>query len=488
MTTVFRQAVAAAVLGALVLTAASIRPAFADDAPHIYLDKSPAIIRYQLQRLTLDQLLKLQRSPDNPKYKPIYEAILTHKGLPRPARADAVAALTKLDHTGPVKVILTAVGQVDSDDTATLGEVVSLLLDQPATELAASHDTLEHLVADADSDHVKSAAYAALAVADVKPDAAWALASKNDGGTALLLAAIPDIPSASLRSAFYTRVEPLAANSSDAAVRTAALTALGTMGHHASAFKTLAAALGDSDAHIRFIASKAIHHIPSMHWPQGHLAAAAAAVIRAVKATPEAERTDPESAEVIQLGYDLASAMPHDAGMAVRHELRELAVQVVVIRTLREQMHYDTRWFAVQAGKPIQITLDNSNDTMQHNLVISQPGTMQQIAAAGLTLVDKGYIPDSPLIVAHTNLLNPGETQALNFIVPEKPGEYPFFCSFPAHDTMMYGTMLVVKDLDTWEAHPTVPTDLNPLMPGVHKPYASQKNLPLEGGPAHPMH
>ena len=64
-----------------------------------------------------------------------------------------------------------------------------------------------------------------------------------------------------------------------------------------------------------------------------------------------------------------------------------------------------------------------------------------------------------------------GETERLSFTAPKKPGEYIFVCTFPGHWVRMYGVMLVVENLEAWEAKPTVPTD-----PMTKQPFTSQRN------------
>jgi Copper binding proteins, plastocyanin/azurin family len=83
----------------------------------------------------------------------------------------------------------------------------------------------------------------------------------------------------------------------------------------------------------------------------------------------------------------------------------------------------------------------------------------------------KPYVPESPLVLQATKLLNGGEMERLTFTAPQKPGEYPYLCTFPGHWVRMYGVMVVVEKLDAWEAAPTVPTD-----PMTNKPFAAQRN------------
>src|SRR5688572_29556305 len=74
--------------------------------PKILLDKSPTVIAYQLKRLSNSQLVALERKADEAKYKPIYQALLTRKGLDKKYREEAVEALTKIGKTDPVSVLL----------------------------------------------------------------------------------------------------------------------------------------------------------------------------------------------------------------------------------------------------------------------------------------------------------------------------------------------------------------------------------------------
>src|SRR5258706_11001685 len=77
-------------------------PADAGGAPKIFLDNSPAVVAYQLKRLTNPQLIGLERKQSDPKYKPIYDAMLTRGGLDRKYRQEAVEALAKFNKSDPV--------------------------------------------------------------------------------------------------------------------------------------------------------------------------------------------------------------------------------------------------------------------------------------------------------------------------------------------------------------------------------------------------
>lgn len=106
---------------------------------------------------------------------------------------------------------------------------------------------------------------------------------------------------------------------------------------------------------------------------------------------------------------------------------------------------YDTKTIAAKAGQKIKLTFNNTHPTLPqpHNIVIGKAGTkdkMMTIAMSAMTLVDKGYIPDSPEILAHTGLIQPGKSETIEFTVPAA-GEYPFFCTFPGHVALMNGVL-----------------------------------------------
>lgn len=125
-------------------------------------------------------------------------------------------------------------------------------------------------------------------------------------------------------------------------------------------------------------------------------------------------------------------------------------VTVIRIRSIENEMKYDLKTFNVEAGKRVEIVFENP-DFMQHNLVITRPGAMETVgrAADKLATDPRGagmqYVPDIPEVLYHTRLVNPRETVRLEFTAPEKPGDYPYVCTFPGHWSIMNGVMKVVK-------------------------------------------
>ena len=145
-------------------------------------------------------------------------------------------------------------------------------------------------------------------------------------------------------------------------------------------------------------------------------------------------------------------------------------------------MLYDVKWFVVETAKPVQIVLTNP-DAMPHNLVVGQPGSLRDIGTAAQTMAPpanpaiKAYVPDSPLVLQASRLLQRDETDRLSFTAPENPGEYVFLCTFPGHWTRMYGVMLVVRDLKAFEANGKPPIDPMTGKPGANIPVNDPYNL-----------
>jgi azurin len=470
-----------AVLAALGL--APLPPCHADDAdasaPALNLDKNSRIVAYQLKRHSNKQLVEIERNANDPKFKPVYEALLTRHGLEKKYREEALAALVKIDSSDPVSVILDGITKVAEDDKVTPRELASLLMAQKPEVLAAQKSRLGSAAKETESPIIKQAVYAAMASADGKPDAAWQFATENMGIPAMA-AGVPMITSPTLRQAFYPLIRPLVDKADDEAAQIAAIEAISSIPtHEAEEFALLSGIIQKESGEKQNAAVRSIGRIPASKWPKDQAGPLAEAIVKLVEKTPAADRTGPATVQAVQLGNDLAAVLPPGQGAPIRKSLRELAVRVVVLHTLTEQMMFDLHYFTVQAGKPVQIVLDNT-DNMPHNLVITTPGAVTQVGmqAGTMTAPDdpkaKAFIPEMPQVLESTPLVQPGESVTLSFTAPAKPGNYNFLCTYPGHWIKMYGTMQVVADLDAYEKKPVVPKD-----PINHKPYSSQKN---EGG------
>ena len=66
---------------------------------------------------------------------------------------------------------------------------------------------------------------------------------------------------------------------------------------------------------------------------------------------------------------------------------------------------------------------------------LNQPGAMET-----------QFVPEISEVLWATPLVNGGKAADIAFTAPEKPGRYPFICTFPGHHILMRGVMHVVKE------------------------------------------
>jgi len=123
---------------------------------------------------------------------------------------------------------------------------------------------------------------------------------------------------------------------------------------------------------------------------------------------------------------------------------------IINMKTIPNEMKFDLSKFVVKAGTTVSLVFEN-NDFMQHNLLIIAEGSLEKVGKAADKLAQDpngeagNYIPKMPEVLQASALVNPNEKIVLRFTVPEKPGEYPYICTFPGHWRIMQGIMKVVK-------------------------------------------
>ncbi|MES2571751.1 MAG: plastocyanin/azurin family copper-binding protein, partial [Verrucomicrobiota bacterium] len=204
-------------------------------------------------------------------------------------------------------------------------------------------------------------------------------------------------------------------------------------------------------------AAQAILQLPRSAWDKALAEVAVDALTQWAGGVPATSRTSQDYIETVQVASELASLLPPEKASVSRKNLRNLGVNVYVIKTVREQMRYDTPRLVVEAGKPLEIIFENP-DFMPHNLVLVQPGARQAVAEAVQTHKPdqfdnrgRAYVPaNDPKVLAATRLVEAGQGEKLQFTAPTKEGEYEYVCTFPGHSTIMWGTLVVVKDVEAY--------------------------------------
>ncbi len=119
----------------------------------------------------------------------------------------------------------------------------------------------------------------------------------------------------------------------------------------------------------------------------------------------------------------------------------ELGVTPNVLEFNKEELR-------AEAGQTVRVTFTNT-DNMEHNLLFLLPGTLSDVGELADQMMSspdgrsRGYVPDTPDVIASTPILDPGESYELVFTVPDEPGEYPFVCTIPGHWRIMNGILVV---------------------------------------------
>jgi putative heme-binding domain-containing protein len=163
--------------------------------------------RYLLKNMPTDQLLKQERT------KSVCLEMLYRPGLQDAQRRDAVRALAKLDNKSELRVVMDAIGNLDSKDqsadTTVVFDLVRQLTGRPPAELAAARAELEKLASTAKQPIFRQIGFVSLINVDGNIDAAWKLAVTNAGRLIDFVNAMPLISDPGIRATLYTKVEPL---------------------------------------------------------------------------------------------------------------------------------------------------------------------------------------------------------------------------------------------------------------------------------------
>ena len=102
-------------------------------------------------------------------------------------------------------------------------------------------------------------------------------------------------------------------------------------------------------------------------------------------------------------------------------------------------------------------------DRSPEHLARGQVGTVVELLDDRTALVEftddqgRAYLPQTTDILAATRLLEPGQKETLKLTAPSQEGEHEYVCTFPGHHQVMWGWLIVTKDVEAYlRAHPEV--------------------------------
>jgi putative heme-binding domain-containing protein len=432
--------------------------------PRVYLDKSPRIVEYQLKRLSNAQLLLVDRLHDDPKYAPVYNAILLRFGMSLEHREEALTGLLAINGTTAVDELLRSMQGLDLTNKSqdlVFGQLSTLLLGQPSKNVRSQRTKLVQ-VAQSDDRSSQIAGLAGL-LGFGFGDAAWELATSTESATLAYLDAVDYLPQPELRTKVRPQVVSCLDQDQPEAVQLAAIGTLAGIPSEATDSFFRIRPFVDA-AEFRGEAVRGLLTLPKTSWPGEETLPLLRNLVEHVESIPAAQRTTDEELDGLQLADNLLAMVGVAAARSLRERLRKVTVRVVQINTVHEEMRFDKPFFAVEAGRPVQIVLRNE-DAMPHNLVVTMPGMLREVAQLagrmGSTPGSDGkqYVPESDEVLFATGMVQPDRQERLVFDAPAEAGEYPYVCTFPQHWMRMYGVMVVVPDLDEWSKDPQPPAD-----------------------------
>lgn len=138
-----------------------------------------------------------------------------------------------------------------------------------------------------------------------------------------------------------------------------------------------------------------------------------------------------------------ATAAPATAAPAATGPAQELVLKPDAVNP----MAFNAKALTVKAGQPVKLTFDNAAAVpLPHNVIVGKAGSKDALFAAAMKVATdpqgmaKGYVPEDANVLAHTKLVQPGQKETIEFVLPS-PGAYPYMCTFPGHSILMNGVI-----------------------------------------------
>lgn len=208
--------------------------------------------------------------------------------------------------------------------------------------------------------------------------------------------------------------------------------------------------------------------IPVEAWPKEQLGNLAEAAVSYLASREPKDRNSDQAQLVLKIAEGVRTRLDDAVRVRFEKRLAEVVVPLIALGTVRERMIYDRETVAVQAGRPVEFRLTNT-DNMPHNFAVVLPGTMAEVGelaeATGRDqdAASRNFIPKSDKILVASKLVQPEQTDSIFFEVPKEPGIYPYVCTYPGHWRRMYGALYVVADLKAYDADPAAYLAANKL-------------------------
>ena len=113
-----------------------------------------------------------------------------------------------------------------------------------------------------------------------------------------------------------------------------------------------------------------------------------------------------------------------------------------------DNLQFSVKRLQAKPGEILKLKFINP-DVVPHNWALIQPDTLDRVGDLANRLIGspdaylKQYVPESDAVICYTDIIEPGAESAIYFRVPDKPGRYPYLCTFPGHWMVMNGILEV---------------------------------------------
>jgi azurin len=137
-------------------------------------------------------------------------------------------------------------------------------------------------------------------------------------------------------------------------------------------------------------------------------------------------------------------------GAALAPALRAADTAREIAITANDAMQFNLKEITAAPGEKLNIKFSHIGKlpkaAMGHNWVLLSAASDSDVQKLAMECMKNApdYLPkDRSVILAHTKLLGGGESDVITFTAPDKPGAYPYLCTFPGHFSMMKGKLIV---------------------------------------------
>ena len=158
---------------------------------------------------------------------------------------------------------------------------------------------------------------------------------------------------------------------------------------------------------------------------------------RIVVAVPEEPAAGDHATDTSQTTTDTGTA---DASTDTSAMVADATHEIASAST--DEFRFTIDSLTAKSGEEVTLRFSNNAVTQQHNWVMVQDGTKDEVATAGLVDPVNWLNPGDPNVIASIRLLNPGESVQVTFTAPAA-GAYQFVCTYPGHNATMFGTFEV---------------------------------------------